>query len=65
MGDNMELTESNAIFTYAERCKNASVSFINGIARFRESLGQEYIATVCAMYWQVEIVDMLAETNRK
>jgi len=58
-----KLTESNALFTYSERCKLASQSFINGIAKFSDKLTQEYIAQTVALYWQVEIVDMLAETN--
>ena len=61
-GDNMELTETNALFTYAERCKQAAQSFTKGL-QFVDTLGQEYIAECTALFYQVEVVDMLAETN--
>lgn len=60
----MELTESNALFTYAERCKQAAQSFINGL-QFSDKLSQEYIAQTVAGFYQVEKVDMLAETNNQ
>jgi hypothetical protein len=57
-----QLTETNALFTYAERCKLAAKSFVNGL-QFADKLGQQYIAETVALFYQVEIVDMLAETN--
>ena len=59
------LTELNALFTYQERCKNAAKQFISH-KESNESqafASQEFWAKIIASSWQVEIVDMLAETN--
>lgn len=59
------LKETNALFTYQERCKKAARQFIS----HKESLesqnfaSEEFWARIIASSWQVEIVDMLAETN--
>ena len=56
------LTESNALFTYLERCRNASQSYII-MKKKHTTLDEDIIAQCCAEVYQVEIVDMLAETN--
>jgi len=59
-----QLNPLNEGQSYLERCKDGAEAFVFMLSKY-PTLTQEYIATVCAMYWQVEIVDMLAETNRK
>ena len=59
-----QLTETNALITYSERCKLAAKSFTNRL-QFADKLGQQYIAETVALFYQVEIVDMLAETNNQ
>ena len=58
----VQLTETNALFTYAERCKLAAKSYVNGL-QFVDKLGQQFIAETVALFYQVETVDMLAKTN--
>ena len=61
------LTGTNALFTYQERCKNATKTFISH-KESNESqafASQEFWARIIASSWQVEIVDMLAETNNQ
>ena len=61
-GDNMEqLTESNALFTYHERCRNAAKCYMD--IKNKEDFDQEFLANTVAEFYQVEKVDMLAETN--
>tara|TARA_B100000035_G_C20541484_1_gene354154 strand:+ start:171 stop:449 length:279 start_codon:yes stop_codon:yes gene_type:complete len=66
-GENMEqLTESNALFTYLERCKCAAKQFTeqaNSMESRQFKDCQEFWAKLIADGWQVEVVDMLAETN--
>ena len=57
----MELTESNALFTYLERCQNAAKCYME--INNKEDYDQEFLATFVAEFYQVEKVDMLAETN--
>ena len=57
----MELFESNALFTYLERCRNAAKCYME-ISNKDEFDEDFLIQTVCEFY-QVEKVDMLAETN--
>ena len=57
----MELSESNALFTYLERCRNAAKCYME-ISNKDEFDEDFLIQTVCEFY-QVEKVDMLAETN--
>jgi len=61
------LTELNALFTYQERCKNAAKQFISdkNSLECQNFASQEYWAKIIASSWQVEIVDMLAETNNE
>ena len=61
-----QLTPLNALFTYSERCKQASIIFTeqaNSMESRQFKDCQEYWAKLIADSWQVEIVDMLAETN--
>ncbi len=61
------LTELNALFTYQERCKNAAKHYTSH-KESNESqafASQEFWARIIASSWQVEIVDMLAETNNQ
>lgn len=62
--ETIQLTPTNALYTYTQRCKLASKSFIAGL-KYADTLGQEYIAQTVAMFYQVAIVDMLAETNEQ
>ena len=68
-GDNMEqLTELNALFTYLERCKHAAKTFTeqaNSMESRQFKDCQEFWAKLIADSWQVEVVDMLAETNEQ
>lgn len=59
------LTGTNALFTYQERCKNAAKQFINdkNSLECQNFASEEFWARIIASSWQVEIVDMLAETN--
>lgn len=62
----MELTELNALFTYLERCQRAAKIFsqqANSLESKNFKDSQEFWAKLIADSWQVEIVDMLAETN--
>ena len=57
----MELTESNALFTYLERCQNAAKCYME--IKNKDEFDEDFlIETICDFY-QVEKVDMLAETN--
>ena len=61
-----KLTESNALFTYLERCKRGAKVFSNIVKDMTEEehrREQEHIANLLAEWNQVEKVDMLAETN--
>ena len=61
-----QLTELNALFTYLERCQRAATAYLNDINSL-ECMNfcndKAYWARMNAGAWQVEIVDMLAETN--
>jgi hypothetical protein len=62
----MELTELNALFTYLERCQRAAKHFTeqaNSLESRNFKDSQKFWAKLIAESWQVEIVDMLAETN--
>jgi hypothetical protein len=62
----MELTELNALFTYLERCQRAAKQFseqANSLESRQFKDDQQWIAELIADGWQVEVVDMLAETN--
>lgn len=61
-----QLTELNALFTYKERCQRAAMIFTeqaNSLESRNFKDDQQWIAELIAGGWQVEIVDMLAETN--
>ena len=59
----MELTESNALFTYLERCQNAARCYME--IKNKDEFDVDFlIETICDFY-QVEKVDMLAETNKQ
>lgn len=61
-----KLTPLNALFTYSERCKHGASIFTkqaNSMESRQFKDCQEYWAKLIADSWQVEIVDMLAETN--
>lgn len=60
------LTELNALYTYLERCKVGARIFTDVMSKLtkEEQLeNQELVANALAQAWQVEKVDMLAETN--
>ena len=62
----MELTELNALFTYSERCKAGAKTFISMVENLTEEehrREQDFITKLVCESWQVEPVDMLAETN--
>ena len=56
-----QLTESNALFTYQERCRNAAKCYME--IKNRDDFDEDFIANIVAEFYQVEKVDMLAETN--
>jgi len=61
-----QLTELNALFTYLERCQCAAKTFtahIKAMTTEERLRDQEFWAKLVASGWQVEVVDMLAETN--
>ena len=58
-----QLNSINQEQTYLERCKDGAEAFIFMIAQY-PMLTQEFIAQTVAETYQVEIVDMLAETNK-
>jgi len=66
MTNEEQLTELNALFSYLERCRMAAETFTEHVIamtteeRLRD---QEIWAGLVASGWQVELVDMLAETN--
>jgi len=62
----VQLTELNALFTYLERCQRAAEQFseqANSTETRNFKDDQQWIAKLIADGWQVEVVDMLAETN--
>ena len=62
----MELTETNKLYTYLERCKAGAKTFssvMDKLTKEEQEANQEWIAETCSQTWQVETVDMLAETN--
>lgn len=64
----MELTETNKLYTYLERCKAAAKIFssvMSKLTKDEQLQNQEFIANALAQSWQVEKVDMLAETNKQ
>jgi hypothetical protein len=68
IGDKMELTELNKLYTYLERCRAGARIFTDVMSKLtkEEQLeNQEFIANALAQSWQVEKVDMLAETNNQ
>ena len=61
-----QLTELNALFTYLERCQRAAKTFseqANSMESRQFKDCQKFWAKLIADSWQVEVVDMLAETN--
>ena len=63
----MGLTPLNALFTYLERCQRAAEQFseqANSLESRQFKDDQQWIAKLIADGWQVEVVDMLAETNK-
>ena len=63
-----QLTELNALFTYLERCQRAARTFAeqaNSLESRTFKDSQEFWAKLIADSWQVEVVDMLAETNKQ
>ena len=56
-----QLTESNALFTYQEQCRNAAKCYME--IKNRDDFDEDFIANIVAEFYQVEKVDMLAETN--
>ena len=60
----MELTESNKLFTYLERCQMAARLFSKTMNDDRfDANDQDWVSQTIAGAYQVETVDMLAETN--
>ena len=62
----MELTETNKLYTYLERCKAGArifCSVMDKLTKEEQLAIQEDVANALAQSWQVETVDMLAETN--
>lgn len=60
----MELTESNKLFTYLERCRMAARLFRKTMDDDRFDVNdQEWVSQTIADSYQVETIDMLAETN--
>ena len=62
----MELQSTLALFTYLERCQCGARIFTDVMSKLtkEERLeNQEFVANALAQAWQVEKVDMLAETN--
>tara|TARA_B100001094_G_scaffold28386_1_gene23744 strand:+ start:107 stop:307 length:201 start_codon:yes stop_codon:yes gene_type:complete len=62
----MELTEGNALFTYLERCKAGAKTFASIVKNMTEEerrRDQDFITKLVCESWQVEALDMLAETN--
>jgi hypothetical protein len=57
-----QLNPLNQGQSYLERCKDGAEAFVFMIAQY-PMLTQEFIAQTVAETYQVEIVDMLAETN--
>ena len=69
IGDNMEqLTLLNALYTYLERCQTGARIFtevMSELTKEEQLENQELVANALAVAWQVEKVDMLAETNNQ
>lgn len=62
----MELTNLNKLYTYLERCKAGARIFtdvMDKLTKDEQIENQEFIANALAKSWQVDKVDMLAETN--
>lgn len=62
----MELSELNKLYTYLERCQAGARIFTDVMSKLTKDEqveNQEFIANALAQSWQVEKVDMLAETN--
>jgi len=53
----MTLTESNAVFTYAERLERAAQSFMNLKAEYLERFGTTFRNAI-ARDWQVDPLDL-------
>ena len=63
----MELTELNKLYTYLERCQAGAITFTDvmiNLSKDEQLENQEFIANAVAQSWQVDVVDMLAETNK-
>ena len=63
----MELSELNKLYTYLERCQSGARIFsdvMSKLTKEEQLQNQEFIANALAQSWQVEKVDMLAETNK-
>lgn len=58
-----QLSPLNQNQTYLQRCKDGAEAFAIMIAQY-PMLTQEFIAQTVAETYQVDIVDMLAETNQ-
>ena len=59
-----QLNPLNVGQSYSERCKDGAEAFVFMLSQY-PTLTQEFIAQTVAETYQVEIVDMLAETNTK
>ena len=62
----MELTTINKLYTYLERCKAGARIFcsaMDGLTKEEQLAIQEELANALAQSWQVDKIDMLAETN--
>lgn len=63
----MELSELNKLYTYLERCRAGARIFSEVVSKMTKEQrleNQEFIANALAQSWQVEKVDMLAETAK-
>ena len=64
----IQLTKLNKLYTYLERCQAGARIFTDVMSKLTkdEQLeNQEFVANALAQSWQVEKVDMLAETNKE
>jgi hypothetical protein len=63
----MELTEMNSLYTYLERCKLACSSFLRILEKEIDLSqdDQDFLLELLVDGWQVEKVDILAETNKE
>ena len=59
----MELYDSNVHFTYLERCQNAAKCYME--IKNKNDYDEDFLIDVVCDFYQVEKVDMLAETNKQ